>query len=236
MDTLTSAAHEATSVGMFETTVVTAFMPDAEPRNRDLTSIVLTQMEKEEGVSRSNIHGWQSAPDMLSARWGGEAAMSVVQFALATCNRFSVDLKMTNTPRFEWTADMWANVSSEGASNNWHVHPQAFWSAVYYVNDGYDGSDDSEAGGELVLQDPRFPMNRMFSTELVFRSSDGQPQRHTATIRPRAGMLIAFPSWLYHKVQTYRGTGRRISLAINMTVMPARLPQNTKSGERPAWR
>lgn len=236
IDALMSAAQEATSEGAFATTIVTAEMPDAEALNRKLKSVVLAHMEKDEGVSRSNLHGWQSAPDMLSARWGGEAAISVVQLALATCNRFSMDLKMTDTPRFEWTADMWANVSGAGASNNWHVHPQAFWSAVYYIDDGYDGPDDSEAGGELVLQDPRYPMNRMFSTELVCRSPDGRPQGHTASIRPRNGMLIAFPSWLYHKVQTYHGDLQRISLAINMTVMPARPPQEAAKGKRQAWR
>ncbi|NNC99151.1 MAG: hypothetical protein HKN85_03115 [Gammaproteobacteria bacterium] len=236
IDALTSAAQQATSQGAFETTIVTAEMPNAEALNHKLKSIVLAHQEKNQGVSRSNVNGWQSAPDMLSARWGGEAAISVVQLALATCNRFSMDLKMTDTPRFEWTADMWANVSGTGASNNWHVHPQAFWSAVYYVDDGYDGPDDSKAGGELVFQDPRFPMNRMFSSELVFRSPDGRPQGHTATIRPRNGMLIAFPSWLFHRVLTYQGVGPRISLAINMTVMPARSPQDTNTGKRPEWR
>ena len=236
LDALASAAKNATSEGLFATTVVSAIMPDAEALNRELKSIVLERMEQTAGVTRSNVNGWQSEPDMLSERWGGAAAISVVQLALATGSRYSLDLKMTDTPRFEWTADMWANVSGAGASNNWHVHPQAFWSAVYYVDDGYDGSDDPEAGGELVLQDPRFPMNRMFSTELVFRSPDGKPQAHTSSIRPQSGMLIAFPSWLYHKVMPYQGSVTRISLAINMTVMPARPQEQATSDERPAWR
>ena len=236
IDALMSAAHAATPEGVFETTIVTAEMPNAEALNSKLKSIVLAQMAKQAGVSRSNLNGWQSAPDMLSARWGGEAAISVVQLALATCNRFSMDLKATDTPRFEWTADMWANVSGSGASNNWHVHPQAFWSAVYYVDDGYSGPDDTTTGGELVLQDPRYPMNRMFSTELVFRSPDGRPQEYINTIRPRSGTLIAFPSWLYHKVLPYLGDRQRISLAINMTVMPARQPHESPPGKRQAWR
>lgn len=211
-------------------------MPDAEALNKQLKSTVLTHMENDEGVKRSNVHGWQSEPDMLSARWGGEAAMRVVHLAIGTCNRYSVDLKMTDAPRFEWTADMWANVSGSGASNNWHVHPQALWSAVYYVDDGYGGADDAQAGGQLVFQDPRYPMNRMFSNDLVFRAPDGKPQGHTATIRPRSGMLIAFPSWLFHKVETYQGDGQRISLAINMTVMPARPTKDSTQGEPQAWR
>ena len=239
MDPLDAAAQAAKAVGLFETTVVTATMPDAGDLNRTLGSVVRSRMEQDRGVKRSNVNGWQSPPDMLSARWGGPGSIQVVQLALATCNRFSIDLKMTDTPRFEWTADMWANVSGRGASNNWHVHPQAFWSAVYYVDDGYGDSDPADAGGELVFQDPRFPMNRMFSSDLVFRSPDGQPQDFTHTVRPASGMLIAFPSWMFHKVQAYRGAGVRMSLAINMTVMPARTPEADEAaarGERPAWR
>jgi len=236
IDQLRSAAQSATSEGAFATTIVTAQMPNAEAVNRELKSTVLAFKEKNAGVDRSNVNGWQSEPDMLSARWGGEETISLAQLAVATCIRFSMDLKMVDKPRFEWTADIWANVSSAGASNNWHVHPQALWSAVYYVDDGYDGPDDTESGGELVFQDPRYPMNRMFSTELVFRSPDGKPQGHTATIRPKNGMLIAFPSWLYHKVQPYQGNRQRISLAINMSVMPARTEEESSSGERPAWR
>lgn len=235
MDHLDIAAQAAKAEGAFETTLITANMPNAEAVNASLRAIVLERMQKDQGVRRSNVSGWQSAPDMLSGRWGGPASIEVVQLALATCNRFSIDLKMTDTPRFEWTADMWANVNSRGASNNWHVHPQAFWSAVYYVDDGYGGATDSDAGGELVFQDPRFPMNRMFSSDLVFRSPDGRPQDFTRTFRPQTGMLVAFPSWLFHKVNVYRGDGPRISLAINMTVMPARTPDN-RTGGKPAWR
>jgi len=32
-------------------------------------------------------------------------------------------------------------------------------------------------------------------------------------------MLVAFPSWLQHAVRPYRGTGTRISIAINLSVV-----------------
>ena len=67
MDPLDSAAQAAKAVGLFETTVVTATMPDAEDLNRRLTSVVRSRMEQDQGVKRSNVNGWQSPPDMLSA-------------------------------------------------------------------------------------------------------------------------------------------------------------------------
>ncbi|MEO0421772.1 MAG: TIGR02466 family protein [Pseudomonadota bacterium] len=222
MDPIEAGAKHVQATGLFETTMLTAQLPNAEALNAKLLQTVLDRMGGDAGVEHSNVRGWQSAPDMLSGRWGGESAVQVAQFALGACNRYSTDLKPADTPRFEWTADMWANVNREGASNNWHVHPQAFWSAVYYVADGYASADDPALGGEIVFQDPRFPMNRMFSSELVPLASSGRPQHWFSSVRPRAGMLIAFPSWLFHKVQPYRGEGTRVSLALNMTVMPAR--------------
>lgn len=235
MDPIEAGMRGASARGLFATPLVTAQMPDADALNAQLREIVLKRQAENPGVQRSNAGGWQSAPDMLTGRWGGEPSLTVVQFALGACNRFSRDLKMTNEPRFEWTADMWANVNGKGASNNWHVHPQAFWSAVYYVDDGYGGSEDPALGGEITFQDPRYPMNRMFSTELVHCDADGEPQDWTFKQRPQSGMLVGFPSWLNHKVETYHGDGTRISLAINMSVMPARKPDQAPGGPQ-AWR
>lgn len=233
---LHNAVMQANATSNFETTIVTATMPEAEAINSELKATVLRQMQSDAGVVKSNVAGWQSNPDMLSGRWGGEASIAVVQLALNLCARYSYDRKGADQPRFEWTADMWANVSGAGASNNWHVHPQAFWSAVYYVDDGYAGTDSAAAGGELVFQDPRYPMNRMFSNDLLMRSTDGTPQEEYQIITPKAGMLVAFPAWLFHKVQPYHGSNQRISLAINMTVMPARTQENPSGSDRPAWR
>ena len=111
MDPFEQAAQAADAVAAFETTIVTVTMPNAESVNEALRAAVRSRMESNAGVRRSNVAGWQSAPDMLTERWGGPASLHVANLALATCNRYSVDLKMTDEPRFEWTADMWANVS-----------------------------------------------------------------------------------------------------------------------------
>ena len=50
-----------------------------------------------------------------------------------------------------------ASIMETGAANQYHTHPGAFWSAVYYVDDGYEGSADDALGGELILLDPRMP-------------------------------------------------------------------------------
>jgi uncharacterized protein (TIGR02466 family) len=128
---------------------------------------------------------------------------------------------------------MWANVSQAGASNQFHTHPGAFWSAVYYVDDGYEGSDDVSLGGELLLLDPRMPMIRMAAPDLRFRRPGQQPDDQEKWFRPKSGMIVIFPAWLSHAVRPYNGTGSRISIAINLSAVPlsALAPEDGERGQ-----
>ena len=122
--------------------------------------------------------------------------------------------------RFIGVPEMWANVSGQGASNQLHSHPGSFWSAVYYVDDGYGGSNDRSLGGELEIEDPRIPMINMEAPDLRFRPSKDSPAvPHDALIRPASGRLLMFPGWLRHAVKPYLGNGVRISVAMNLTAM-----------------
>jgi uncharacterized protein (TIGR02466 family) len=40
----------------------------------------------------------------------------------------------------------------------------------------------------------------------------------TERIRPKAGRLVMFPSWMIHQVRPYRGTAERISIAFNLSL------------------
>ena len=43
-------------------------------------------------------------------------------------------------------------------------------------------------------------------------------------VRPEAGLLVLFPSWLYHWVHPYSGRTPRIAISFNVTVAPAAGP------------
>ena len=157
----------AQAASLFDTPVIVDEMPDAARINAALREIILRRMDSDPGLSISNVGGWHSDTKLLE--WGGEPAQMLCQRVMATADRFTTDLKATGSPRFRWLPEMWANVSGKGASNRHHSHPGAFWSAVYYVDDGYGGSTDTAMGGELVLYDPRMPM--------VFASRHGDLSR-----------------------------------------------------------
>jgi len=210
-----SAAQVAS---VFETPVIVEQLRDAAAMNAALKTLILAKMESDPGIAISNVGGWHSDTQMLE--WGGPTARDLCVRIIAAADRFTVDIRAKETPRHKWFPEMWANVSPPGAFNSHHSHPGAFWSAVYYVDDGYAGSSDKELGGELILFDPRMPMIRMTAPDLRFRRP-GQPADHDENrMRPASGRLVIVPAWLNHAVRPYQGNGLRISIAVNLTPVP----------------
>ena len=215
---MTDLQPQSRIVPLFSTPVLTERWPDAETLNSSLRDVILAHRSSHPSVFFSNINGWQSETDMLD--WGGEAARRLCDHVLARCDTYSVDIRETDRRRFVWLPEMWANVNERGASNQTHCHPGTQWSAVYYVADGYDGSEDQALGGELVFLDPRFPTVRMRDPDLRFRTSDGSLDHHESWLRPATGQIVMFPAWTMHSVRPYRGDGIRISIAINISSRP----------------
>jgi uncharacterized protein (TIGR02466 family) len=204
---------------IFPTYILETRVKDFAALNDALRPVLTRKRSEDPGIARSNVGGgWHSDTEML--QWGGEPARRLALATLQLCGAYTHDKGLRgNTPRFEMGLEMWANVSPAGASNQAHAHPGCVWSAVYYVDDGGDA-----ASGNLVLHDPRFPMNRMAAPDLVF-AADGAIEDMRVEITPEAGKLIAFPSWLMHSVKPHRGARDRISIALNVMAIPVRKQQ-----------
>ncbi len=209
---------EPQAASLFDTPVIVDRLPDAEAVNARLRETILARRAGDEGMQASNVGGWHSDRAMLD--WGGEEARVVLRRIVAAADRFTVDIHAQGKPRYRWFPEMWANVSPPGASNQYHVHPGIFWSAVYYVDDGYQGSDDTALGGELALLDPRMPAIRMNAPDLRFRRPGREPDDHEKFMRPESSRIVIFPGWLSHAVRAYKGNGLRISIAVNLSAVP----------------
>jgi uncharacterized protein (TIGR02466 family) len=198
---------------LFATPVLAGMWPGARAHNEGLRAAILQHQAAERGVTKSNLLGWQSDTEMT--RWGGAPAAALAADLVARCTEITSGL----TDDAQWIAEMWGNVSPPGASNQTHAHPGSLWSAVYYVDDGYGGSPDKALGGELSFLDPRFPMVRMATPDLRWRKPDGKLDTQEVWMRPRAGLIVIFPSWLQHSVRPYHGKAQRISIATNLWVL-----------------
>lgn len=199
---------------LFPTPFVTDRLQSPEGIKVLRETILAEQARDSDGVRISNIGGWHSNSQMIE--WGGEAARALAFKAMTMADEASVDAGSPDASRYEWVPQMWANVSGKGHANQYHMHPGSFWSAVAYIDDGYEGSSDPALGGELQLMDPRMPMIRMTAPDLRLKDAAGHPQASEPVIRPQTGLIVMFPSWLQHSVRAFHGAGTRISVAINL--------------------
>jgi len=210
-------------IPLFATPVVLFDVPDAVALNAELRAAIVQRAKSHpDSTQRSNLGGWQSTWDMET--WGGVSAIKLLAIGRNVANRVTTDREGTPGkgphPGYfavTWRANMWANINRSGHGNSFHSHPGAFWSGVYYVDDG--GIDaDASLGGELEFMDPRGSVPMMYAPHLGYMVPGGLSDGVIQAVRPKSGRLVMFPAWLMHQVRTYRGDAERISIAFNLTL------------------
>lgn len=209
------------AVGLFPTPLINARVAGHETLNTTLTETILARERVERGVVISNQGGWHST-EFLS--WCGAAGLAVLDAARALVDHMTV---MQRGDAFVpavvgWSMTAWANINRKSHGNRPHGHPAAYWSGIYWVDDG-GVANDASLGGILELADPRGIMPSMVAPHLrcAIEACHGEGQGQSVT--PQAGTLILFPSWLIHGVTPYAGDRPRISIAFNFSlqrVMP----------------
>jgi uncharacterized protein (TIGR02466 family) len=190
----------------FPTPLGRLWVPDADAMNRSLRSLILSQEAKYQSLGRSNVGGWHSQTDFLDhsetavvelSHWIDWAVNKMID-ATAGPDGFKGTLRTS----------AWASVCRAGAYHAPHSHPDSAWSGVYYVDPG-SSSPDRPLSGMLEFLDPRA------GAEAV--TAPGDPYGDPLVVKPEAGLLVLFPSWLYHWVHPYVGQEPRISVSFNVS-------------------
>jgi len=188
--------------------------PESELVNRDLRELILDRERSTPSQPRANAGGWHSAADAMDwpspaihtlRNWIGEAMRDMIDSTMEM-------MAASGMPRqFRGSVQLhaWANIARQGNYHRVHNHPGCCWSGVYYVDAGHP-APDQPLSGVLDLIDPR-PFTEMVTTP-------GEPYGQKLIVRPEAGLMVLFPSWLYHFVNPYMGEGERISIAFNIKV------------------
>lgn len=206
---------------LFSTPIATHRIANAVELNQGLREIILAEVASKPSTGRSNIGGWRSEHDLLTrtepeitelCNGIREAIGQVFQATIGT-NGFSGYFAING----------WANVLHHGNYNTLHNHPESAWSGVYYVDIGTQNAEQP-LSGMLEFMDPR-PFVEMVATP-------GMPFGLPVRIQPEAGLMVIFPSWLYHHVHAYAGEGARIAIAFNIPTHKATTEQLTTDHER----
>jgi uncharacterized protein (TIGR02466 family) len=191
----------------FPTLIGRARLPDSEAMNHGLHALILDEEAQYPSLGRSNIRGWHSRPDFLHRSDANvDALTSWIIWALRR-----MICATTGQDAFKGTLSItaWATVCRAGAYHAPHSHPDSAWSGVYYVDGGAE-NPDQPLSGMLEFLDPRA------GAEAV--SAPGDPYGEPFRVRPQAGLLVVFPSWLYHWVHPYAGETPRIAISFNATI------------------
>jgi uncharacterized protein (TIGR02466 family) len=191
----------------FPTYVGQTWLPDVDAMNQRLRALILAEESEYPSLGRSNIGGWHSRPDFLHRSDADVAALtSWITWTVRQMIRVA-----TGRDSFTGTLFLsaWATVCRVGAYHAPHSHPDNAWSGVYYVDSGSE-NPDQPLSGILEFLDPRA------GAEAV--SAPGDPYGEPFRVRPQAGLIVVFPSWLYHWVHPYIGETPRVAISFNATI------------------
>jgi len=179
--------------------------------NADLKPLIL---EKSQGNgSGMRGQGWRSPPDFES--WGGDHVQTLFRVLRDLANSLTAT-RGGGRVNAEWKIAASVAVRQKGEYQELAARPGAFWSGIYYVDDGYTKLDDEALGGECELVDPRGALPAMVAPHLAFRVPGGLSAGQSEIIRPQSGMIILHPSWQARGERRYDGPAQRLTVEFDL--------------------
>ncbi|MFX4221141.1 MAG: putative 2OG-Fe(II) oxygenase [Thalassobaculum sp.] len=103
-----------------------------------------------------------------------------------------------------YALDVWGNILRAQGHQDGHIHNLGWLSGVYYVEmPEVLSEEDADHQGWIEFNHPGY----------------GIPDRGTATthrVCPKPGMIVLFPSYVWHRTVPFHGEGERISVAFDL--------------------
>lgn len=162
--------------------------------------------ENPEGVSLSNLGGWQSDcvlnethPEFVKLKNKIEEAANIYHNEIG----FKKNLK-------EIIGNIWININGKGHSNELHQHHYAIFSGNYYLR---------PCNAPIAFRHPFKDINTYWWNSDIIEEYN-QANSGVWTIQPAPNNIILFPSWIEHKVLSNEENMDRITIAFNTTLFP----------------
>jgi hypothetical protein len=186
------------------------FLPVANEVNVDLRALITQRFT---AAASAREEGWRSDNDLAS--WGGNAGQTLFRVLRELADSMTAT-RAGGRITLDWQITACGVVRQKGEYSALAARPGAFWSGVYFVDDGYNKSDDVNLGGEVELADPRGALPAMVAPQLAFRIPGGGTAGQTETIRPSSGMIVLHPSWQPRGERRYNGEGQRVTIEFDL--------------------
>ncbi len=123
------------------------------------------------------------------------------EHVLAFAKELDMDLQGADT----YMTDCWLNIMPARTAHSLHIHPLSFISGTYYVKTPRNCSG-------ITFEDPRLP--RFMAAPPKQAKAKISNKTHIE-LKPRAGDLVLFESWLGHEVKAAETEEERVSVSFN---------------------
>jgi len=197
-------------IHLFTTPILKHMWEDSEDLNEDLRRIIINKTRGGKGTTYSAVGGWESGDDFH--QWSGDLGQTVVQRVAEMVKQATSEIYATFSGREKstWTIAMWANVNRRGNYNRIHVQPGATWTGAYIVDTGHEEKHET-LSGVIGLINPNLSQAMSFYRNAV-------PTRYI--VRPEAGLMMIWPSYVAQMVHPHTGKRPRISISFNVKKDP----------------
>ena len=111
--------------------------------------------------------------------------------------------------------NIWININEKHHYNEWHIHGFSTLSGIYYIK--HDGSIEN---GDIMF---KHPISSYVTIAHWPPNTIKKPNEITSGVSnftPTLNMLLIFPSWLSHSVESNLKQDSRISLSFNSQFLP----------------
>ena len=189
----------------FSTPVWKSQLNNFEELNNKLYNYIIN-LEKSDskGLKKSTIGGWHSPNFDLNHE---EPRLFVNSINTGLTEAFQ-DLGWDVKNQQVKITGMWSVINRSGAANARHIHPNSFLSAAYYVK----APDNC---GDIMFHDPR--------SAAVYKRAKIEKDNILNTseilITPKEGLLVLFPSYLQHSVQSNESGKERVVISFNIDLI-----------------
>ena len=188
----------------FSTPIWATKIEGYEKINDEMLAYIFNLQKKDPtGVLKSNFKGWHSSDFNMK----DPSPINFIASIKNNLNTLISDMDWDLNIQSVKISSMWAIINEKGAWNQKHQHSNSDISAAYYVT-------AHEGCGDIVFYDPR--PARVYKQPIA--KSANKLNGTVNSIKPEAGMLVLFPSYLDHSVNPNISDKKRIVISFNLSL------------------
>lgn len=119
-----------------------------------------------------------------------------------------LDQQGYNADAVNWRPYFFANSFQQGSNHPKHVHTQCSVSGIYYI--------DTPPGSADIVFYPNQPFRDFFDYMYALKETPNWYSMPSTKYKAESGVLLMWPSWLYHEVPPNGSTEPRTSIVFNL--------------------